>query len=81
MPLWYRKAISGSFFDGSLTGHAEQVLLTRYRLQATERRGGGYYLVRVTSGSSNPLTTAAALQAEPSVILAEPEFLDLDERR
>lgn len=61
-------------FDGSLSGHEQQVLLTRYRLQAIEQRGNGEYLVRITSGSKNPLLTAAALQAEAGVALAEPEF-------
>jgi len=63
-------------FDGSLSRHAEQAVFTRYRLQVIEQRGGGAYLVRITSGSKNPLATAAALQAEPGITLAEPEFVD-----
>lgn len=65
-------------FDGSLNGHEEERFLTRYRLQATERRGHGEYLARITSGSKNPLATAVALQAEPGITLAEPEFVDAD---
>lgn len=61
-------------FDGSLSTHEEQAVLTRYRLQVIEQRGDGAYLVRITSGSKNPLQTAAALQAEPGISLAEPEF-------
>ena len=63
-------------FGGSLSGHEEQTVLIRYRLQVIEQRGNGEYLVRITSGSKNPLATAAALQAEPGVSLAEPEFVD-----
>lgn len=61
-------------FDDSLSGHERQTLLTRYRLQTIEHRGDGEYLVRITSGSKNPLATAAALQTEAGVTLAEPEF-------
>ncbi|MEM7045459.1 MAG: hypothetical protein AAF543_21835 [Pseudomonadota bacterium] len=56
----------------------QQALLTRYRLQVIEQRGAGEFLVRITSGSKNPLATAADLQAEPGVALAEPEFVDPD---
>ena len=61
-------------FEGSLSGHEQQAVLSRYRLQTIEQRGDGHYLVRITSGSKNPLLTAAALQAETGVSLAEPEF-------
>lgn len=61
-------------FDDSVSDHRQQAMLTHYRLQAIEKRGDGDYLVRITSGSKNPLTTAAALQAEQGVSLAEPEF-------
>ena len=61
-------------FDGSLTTHEEQAVFARYRLQVIEHRGDRDYLVRITSGSKNPLLTAAALQAEPGISLAEPEF-------
>lgn len=63
-------------FDSSLSGHEQQAILTRYRLQAIEQRGNGNYLVSITSGSKNPLATAAALQTEPGISLAEPEFID-----
>ena len=63
------------FADG-LAGHEQQAVLTRYRLQAIEQRGKGNYLVSITSGSKNPIVTAAALQAEPGILLAEPEFID-----
>ena len=62
-------------FDDSVSGHQRQTVLTRYRLQVIEERGDGDYLVRITQGSKNPLTTAAALQVEPGVTLAEPEFI------
>jgi hypothetical protein len=65
-------------FDDSVSGHQRQTVLTRYRLQVIEERGNGDYLVRITQGSKNPLKTAAALQAEPGVTLAEPEFVDAD---
>ncbi len=61
-------------FDGSVSGHEQQAVLARYRLQTIEQRGNGNYLIRITSGSKNPLATAAALQAEAGVTLAEPEF-------
>ena len=61
-------------FDGGFSGHEQQAVLSRYRLQTIEQRGNGHYLVRITSGSKNPLLTAAALQAETGVSLAEPEF-------
>ncbi|MEZ5931492.1 MAG: hypothetical protein R3F54_06000 [Alphaproteobacteria bacterium] len=61
-------------FDPSVTGHEQRAMLARYRLQAIEQRGHGSYLVRITSGSKNPLATAAALQAEKGVTLADPEF-------
>jgi hypothetical protein len=63
-------------FDVAVAGHEQQAVLTRYRLQAVEQRGKGSYLVSITSGSKNPLATAAALQAEPGISLAEPEFVD-----
>ncbi len=63
-------------FDTSLAGHEQQAILTRYRLQAVEQRGKGSYLVSITSGSKNPLVTAAALQTEPGISIAEPEFVD-----
>ncbi|MGI9501355.1 MAG: hypothetical protein ACR2P3_15065 [Geminicoccaceae bacterium] len=63
-------------FDDTVSGHQQQTVLTRYRLQAIEQRGDGDYLVRITSGSKNPIATAAALQTEPGVLLAEPEFVD-----
>lgn len=63
-------------FERTVSGHEQQVVLTRYRLQAIEQRGDGDYLVRITSGSKNPLATAAALQTEPGVSFAEPEFVD-----
>lgn len=65
-------------FEGNRSGPEKQAVLTRYRLQVIEQRGDGDYLVRITSGSKNPLATAAALQAEPGVSLAEPEFIDPD---
>lgn len=65
-------------FDDGLAGHEQQAILHRYRLQAIEQRGKGGYLVSITSGSKNPLVTAAALQAEPGIFLAEPEFIDPD---
>ncbi len=61
-------------FENGLPGHEQQALMTRYRLQIIEQRGNGEYLVRITSGSKNPLATAAKLQAESGVALAEPEF-------
>lgn len=61
-------------FEDSFPGHEQQSVLTRYRLQTIEQRGNGAFLVRITSGSKNPLATAAALQAEKGVALAEPEF-------
>ena len=61
-------------FDGSLSSREEQTVLARYRLQVIEQRGDGDYLVRITSGSKNPLRTAAALQTEPGISLAQPEF-------
>ena len=61
-------------FDTMTSGHEQEAMMTRYRLQAVEDHGNGEYLVRITSGSRNPLATAAALQAEPGVSLAEPEF-------
>lgn len=63
-------------FEGGLSAHEEQVVLSRYRLQVIEQRGDGAYLVRITSGSKNPLATSAALQDEPGVSLAEPEFTE-----
>lgn len=63
-------------FERAVPGHEQQVILTRYRLQAIEQRGDGDYLVRITIGSKNPIATAAALQIEPSVKLAEPEFAE-----
>ena len=63
-------------FDLDLAGHEQQAILARYRLQAVEHRGQGSYLVSITSGSKNPLATAAALQAEPGIALAEPEFIN-----
>ncbi|MGI9508645.1 MAG: hypothetical protein ACR2QJ_04765, partial [Geminicoccaceae bacterium] len=63
-------------FERHVAGHEQQAMLTRYRLQIIEQGGDGTYLVRITSGSKNPLATAAALQAEPGVSLAEPEFVD-----
>lgn len=63
-------------FERPVPGHEQQAVLSRYRLQVIEQRGDGDYLVRITSGSKNPLNTAAALQAEPGVSLAEPEFVD-----
>ncbi|MEM9625631.1 MAG: hypothetical protein AAGA21_05305 [Pseudomonadota bacterium] len=65
-------------FDDGFPGHRQQALLTRYRLQTIEQRGNGEYLVRITSGSKNPLVTAADLQAEAGVALAEPEFAGAD---
>ena len=65
-------------FEAGVSGHQQQAVLTRYRLQALEERGKGDFLVRITSGSKNPLATAALLQAEPGVKLAEPEFVDTD---
>lgn len=65
-------------FDDSVSGHQQRAVLTRFRLQVIEERGRGDYLVRITQGSKNPLATAAALQAEPGVLLAEPEFVDAD---
>ena len=65
-------------FDSAVSSHERQTVFTRYRLQAIEERGHGHYLVRITSGSKNPLATAAALQAEPGVAQAEPEFVDAD---
>lgn len=65
-------------FEAGVPGHTQRAVLTRYRLQAVEQRGDGDYLVRITSGSKNPLATAAALQTEPGVSLAEPEFVDAD---
>ena len=62
-------------FAPAVPGHEQQVVMSRYRLQVIEERGNGDYLVRITSGSKNPLATAAALQAEPGVCLAEPEFV------
>lgn len=61
-------------FEDSLPDHEQQSVLTRYRLQTIELRGKGAFLVRITSGSKNPLATAAALQTENGVTLAEPEF-------
>jgi hypothetical protein len=63
-------------FDVSIAGHQQQAILTRYRLQAIEQRGQGSYLVSITSGSKNPIATAAALQSEPDITFAEPEFVD-----
>ncbi|MGI9419194.1 MAG: hypothetical protein ACR2RA_15295 [Geminicoccaceae bacterium] len=63
-------------FAPTVPGHEQQAVLTRYRLQAIEERGNGDYLVRITSGSKNPLATSAALQAEPGIALAEPEFVE-----
>ncbi|MDH3663717.1 MAG: hypothetical protein OEU92_27510 [Alphaproteobacteria bacterium] len=65
-------------FDRSVSAHQQRAVLTRFRLQVIEERGGGDFLVRITQGSKNPLVTAADLQAEPGVILAEPEFVDAD---
>ncbi len=61
-------------FDAGLSGHEQRAVFTRYRLQTIEQRGNGNFLVRITSGSKNPLVTAAALQTEAGVTLAEPEF-------
>lgn len=63
-------------FAAHVSGHEQQALIGRYRLQEIEKRGQGRYLVSVTGGSKNPLGTAAALQGEPGVLLAEPEFVD-----
>ena len=63
-------------FERHVAGHVQQATLNRYRLQMIEQRGDGDYLLRITSGSKNPLVTAAALQAEAGVALAEPEFVD-----
>ncbi len=60
-----------------LAGHRQQALLNQYRLQTIETRGSGDFLVSITAGSKNPITTAAALQQEPMVDLAEPEFVAL----
>jgi hypothetical protein len=49
-------------------------MLSQYRLQAVETRGAGDFLVSITSGSKNPIATAAALQQEPGVAVAEPEI-------
>ena len=65
-------------FEDGFPGYQQQALLTRYRLQTIEQRGNGEYLVRITSGSKNPLATAAELQAEAGVALAEPEFAGTD---
>lgn len=64
-------------FKSHLTGHEQQAILNQYRLQATETRGSGDFLVSITAGSRNPIATAAALQKEPNVDLAEPEFVAL----
>lgn len=64
-------------FNGSLSGHEQRALINRYRLQTVETRGYGSYLVTVTSGSKNPISTAMALQSEPGVSLAELEFVDM----
>lgn len=61
-------------FYADLSCHEQQAILIRYRLQTIEQRGNGNFLVRITSGSKNPLVTAAALQTEAGVALAEPEF-------
>lgn len=61
-------------FEENVTGHRQQAILTRYRLQAIEARGGGDFLVTITTGSKNPIATAAALQKEAIITLAEPEF-------
>lgn len=61
-------------FASGVPGHVQQAILSHHRLQVIEQRGQGSYLVSMTSGSRNPIVTAASLQAEPGVLLAEPEF-------
>jgi len=62
-------------FKPDIDGHRHQVVLAQYRLQRVEIRGKGEYLVRITTGSKNPIMTAAALQAEADIALAEPELI------
>lgn len=61
--------------NSRLTGHAQQAILNRYRLQTIENRGSGDFLVSITAGSKNPITTAADLQLQTMVEQAEPEFV------
>jgi hypothetical protein len=61
-------------FESGVKGHEQQAMLSQYRLQAVETRGAGDFLVSITSGSKNPIATAAALQQEPGVAVAEPEI-------
>jgi subtilisin family serine protease len=58
-----------------------QSILDRHGLRVLEGRGENDVLAHTTPRSSNPVTTAARLQAEPSVSLAEPDLATLPERR
>lgn len=62
-------------FETGVLGHEQQTILSQYRLQAVEARGSGDFLVTVTTGSKNPIATAAALQQEAGIAFAEPEFV------
>jgi subtilisin family serine protease len=51
-----------------------QALLDEHKLEITEARGEGRFIVEVTPDSANPVKTAAALQASPLIEVAEPDL-------
>jgi subtilisin family serine protease len=51
-----------------------QRLLDELQLEIVEARGERTVIARVTAGSPNPIKTAAALQADPCVAVAEPDL-------
>ncbi len=68
-------------FDPALSGDARQAILDQHGLRVLEGRGEDDVLLHTTRQSRNPVATAAALQAEPGVLIAEPELATLPERR
>jgi subtilisin family serine protease len=68
-------------FHEEASAEKRQAVLDRHALRVVEGRGPDAVVVRTTLASANPVTTAARLQKEPAVAIAEPDLATPIERR